>query len=256
MIPQPLSGRSEANIASVLVVAADPNIASLCGELVAYAGHRPTHDFTNGVAGESVRRERPDVAIIDAALDCGVVDACVDACDEVRARPVLISSTANEPELIDQAQTRGCIPFPLPGRPQSLRYILDRLIQTKRRARGPVFEWRSPRSVHPAFCAAIASMARARAIVAHAHQVVAITRFSRVEMHESLDRLRRSRDVLSAAVRDYATQLQEERIPETRMLEHVAATLSECAAIVGAEAAIEPLEGEWRAWALEAYRAV
>ena len=254
MTQQALPGRSEGTIASVLVVAADPNIASLCGELVAYAGHRPTHDFTNGVAGDSVRRERPDVAIIDAALDCRIVDACVDACDEIRARPVLTSSTASEPELVDLAQARGCIPFPLPGRPQALAHILDRLVRTQRRAPIALFQWQSPGSVYPAFCAAIASMARARALASRERQIVSISRPCRAEPHESLQGLCRSREALRAAVRDYALQLRGERVPEARMLEEVDRTLLACATIVGGESAIEPIEGEWRGWALEAYR--
>src|SRR6185503_13889507 len=242
------------NVATVLVVAADPNIASLCGELVAYAGHRPTHDFTNGVAGESVRRERPDVAMIDGALDCRIVEACVEACDEVRARPVLTSSTASEPELVDQAQTRGCIPFPLPGRPQSLGYILDRLVRSRSTVPVTVFAWHSPASVLPAFCAAIANMSRARALAAHHRKVISISRPDRGDAHDSLDAVRRSREVLRAAVRDFAAQLRDERVPETRMLDQVANVMRECASIVGGESAIRPIEGEWREWALDAYR--
>jgi hypothetical protein len=251
-----MSGQSGTtrNVATVLVVVADTNIASLCGELVAYAGHRPKHDFTNGVAGESVRRERPDIALIDAALQCPVIDACVDACDEVRARPVLTSSTSSETELIDQAQHRGCIPFPLPGRPQSLGHILDRLMQTKRKAPVAAFEWSSPRSIHPAFCAAIARMGRARLLAQHAREVISLHRLDKIELLESLDAVRHSRDALRAAVHDLAVSLREEHVPEARMLDIVETTMSECATIVGGESAIQPIGTEWREWALEAYR--
>jgi hypothetical protein len=249
---QPVARRS---VASVLVVAADPNIASLCGELVAFAGHRPKHDFTNGAAGESVRRERPDIAMIDAALECHIVDACVDACDEVLARPVLTSSTASEVELLEQAQTRGCIPFPLPGRPQTLGFILDRVLRTSRRpsVQPPALPVRT--AMQPAFCAAIAHMSRARTLQSRARQVVTMNRFAHIELHEALESLRRSRDALRAAVRDFAASLRRDDVPELRMLDVVEKTMSDCAAIVGGESALEPIQGEWREWALEAYRA-
>lgn len=254
MSEQSVSRRS---VASVIVVAADPNIASLCGELVAFAGHRPRHDFTNGAAGESVRRERPDVALIDAALDCPIVDACVEACDEVGARPVLTSSSASEAELVDQAQARGCIPFPLPGRPRTLGVILDRLMSTRRGWGSDVAQFGLPQraQMHPAFCAAIAGMARARALAFRARQVVSLNRFTRIEMHQSLDAVRRSRDALRAAVRDLAVTLRQDNVPEGRMLDLVGRTLTDCAKIVGGESAIEPIGDEWRAWAVEAYQA-
>ena len=240
----------------MLVIAADPNIASLCGELVAFAGHRPRHDFTNGVAGESVRIQRPDIALIDAALDCVVVDACVAACDEVRARPVLTSSTSADGELLDQAQTRGCIPFPLPGRPQRLGFILDRIMWMQTRPAAPVIPpapWRVQKPLHPAFCAAIARMARARSLSLRAQQVVVMHRFARNELHQSLEAVRRSRDALRAAVHDYAKELRRENLPEDRMLQMMRETLTECAGIVGAETALEPLGDEWREWAIEGY---
>jgi hypothetical protein len=74
-------------------------------------------------------------------------------------------------------------------------------------------------------------------------------------MQDSLDAVRRSRDALRAAVSDLAAHLRHERVPEAQMLDIVGRTMSECAGIVGGEAALEPLGDEWRAWALEAYRA-
>lgn len=252
---QPQSGHLN-GVASVLVIAADPNIASLCGELVAFAGHRPKHDFTNGVAGESVRIQRPDVALIDAALDCTVVQACIDACDEVRARPVLTSSTAAETELVENAQSRGCIPFPLPGRPQRLGFILDRIVGMRTPASVvPPAPWREQKPLHPAFCAAIARMARARSLSLRAEQLAALERFTDNDMQRSLDAVRRSREALRAAIHDFARDLYGRDVPRERMLDMVEETLCECAAIVGAEAALEPLGDEWRTWALDAYRA-
>src|SRR5688572_19945503 len=76
---------------SVLVIAANDNIEALAGELVAFAGYRPSFDATNGAAGESIRRTRPDVALLDTALPPDVVRSCVDAADEGRSRGGLLA---------------------------------------------------------------------------------------------------------------------------------------------------------------------
>jgi CheY-like chemotaxis protein len=115
-------------LASVLVIAADPIIESLVGELVSFAGHRATFDVTGGAAGESIRRVRPDVAIIDTSLPPSVVDACLGATEEVRSQPVLVSSTDSTGELAAEALADHCLYFPLPGGPKLLRALLDRAI--------------------------------------------------------------------------------------------------------------------------------
>jgi DNA-binding NtrC family response regulator len=86
-------------MASVLVIAPDPNIESLVGELVMFAGHRPIYDVTVGAAGESIRRLRPDVALIDMSLPPAIVDACLEAAQEAHARAVLMSTTDTPAEL-------------------------------------------------------------------------------------------------------------------------------------------------------------
>jgi DNA-binding NtrC family response regulator len=115
-------------LASVLVIAADPTIESLIGELVSFAGHRAMFDVTGGAAGESIRRVRPDVAMIDTSLPPSVVDACLGASEEVHSQPVLVSSTDSTGELAAEALADNCLYFPLPGGPKPLRALLDRAI--------------------------------------------------------------------------------------------------------------------------------
>jgi DNA-binding NtrC family response regulator len=115
-------------LASVLVIAADPIIESLVGELVSFAGHRATFDVTGGAAGESIRRVRPDVAIIDTSLPPSIVDACLGATEEVRSQPVLVSSTDSTGELAAEALADHCLYFPLPGGPKLLSALLERAI--------------------------------------------------------------------------------------------------------------------------------
>lgn len=245
--------QQQSNVASVLIVAADPNIGSLLGELVAFAGHCPKHDFTDGAAGESVRRARPDMVVIDASLPTPVVESCVDACDEVFARPVLTSSTANEMELLDQAHTRGCIPFSLPARPAYLRTIIEGVLKT--RPKQPILPSVRRASMNPSFCAAISGMSRVRHMMARAQSTRRELRAARSEMHTLLEEMCRNRQMLRAAVRDLASQLKRRDIAEEEMIATVAESLHLCADIVGGNDAITSIEREWRAWATDAWSA-
>ena len=245
--------QQQSSVASVLIVAADPNIGSLLGELVAFAGHSPKHDFTDGAAGEFVRLARPDMVVIDASLPAPVVNSCVEACDEVFARPLLTSSTANEMELLDEAHSRGCIPFPLPARPAHLRTIIEGVLRT--RPRHPLLPQVRRASVHPSFCAAISGIARARHMMARAHSSRQEVRAARSDMHTLLEDIRRNREMLRAAVRDLAVQLRNNRITENEMISTIAESIHLCADIVGGNEAITSIEHEWRGWAIDSYRA-
>ena len=237
----------------MLIVAADPNVGSLLGELVAFAGHSPKHDFTDGAGGDFVRLARPDMVVIDASLPGPVVDSCVEACDEVFARPVLTSSTANEMELLDQAHSRGCIPFSLPARPAYLRTIIEGVLKT--RPRGPLLPQVHRRAAHPSFCAAISGIARARHMMSRANSARQEVRAARSDMHTLLEDVRRNREMLRAAVRDVAVQMRQQDVAADEMIATIAESMHLCADIVGGHDAITSVEQEWRGWAIDAYRA-
>jgi chemotaxis response regulator CheB len=119
------------NVSSVLVIAADPIIETLIGELVELAGRHAIYDATAGAAGESIRRIRPDVVVIDTSLPTPVIRACLGAADEVQTRPILVSSTASESELAQQATAERRLYFPLPGGPKSFARILETALLEK-----------------------------------------------------------------------------------------------------------------------------
>ena len=248
------------SVPSVLVIASDPNIESLVGELVAFAGYRPVYDVTVGAAGESVRRVRPDVTLLDTALNKSVVRACLDAADEVGSRPVLMSSTASDSELVEEARVEGCLHFPLPGGPKPLERVLELALSREPRRHPPI---KVPRvrdspvsgSVHPALCAALASVARARALSLRAQEARFASEVFRGEVRETLEATRRSQAALRAAVTDYARQLKSARIAEEDALTFVHDAIAECANIVGADAAAQTVLAESEAWAREVYRA-
>ena len=245
--------QQQSSVASVLIVAADPNVGSLLGELVAFAGHSPKHDFTDGAAGEFVRLSRPDMVVIDSSLPAPVVDSCVEACDEVFARPILTSSTASELELLDEARTRGCIPFSLPARPALLRTIIEGVLKT--RPRQPLLPTVRRAHFQPSFCAAIAGMARARHMMNRAQSTRSEVRAARSDMHTLLEDVRRNREMLRAAVRDFAAQTRNSEVSEEETITTIAESMHLCADIVGGNDAITSVEREWQRWALDAYRA-
>jgi len=249
-------------VASVLVIAADPNIESLLGQLVAFAGHRPVFDVTQGAAGESIRRTRPEITILDTSLPSPVVDACLHAALEVGSQPVLTSSTASIGELADQARAQHQLYFALPGGPVPLTRILERAIAERRShlvkigdVEVPTVPWREERgSVNPALCAALSSVARARALTVQSEMASTADRGVHGAAQAMVETLR-SRAALRAAVADYTTQLKSQAVPVDEALAIVHDTICDCASIVGAESAMKTVLQESEGWTREAYAA-
>lgn len=250
---QPTEPRHD--IASVLVIAADPNIESLVGELVAFAGHRPLYDVTAGAAGESVRRARPDVTMVDTALDKEVVRACLSAADEVGSRPVLMSSTASSAELLEEARAKGCLFFPLPGGPKPLERLLQQAIGEKAPRVPDVGLARSygtHGSVHPALCAALARVSRARAIQLRSAYAQRGGKDRSAESDETSE-TQRSVAALRAAVTDYSRQLFVAHVTEESALRSVRDAVSDCAAIVGADLGTSAIQRECEMWTRQVF---
>jgi hypothetical protein len=246
-----------AHLPSVLVIAADPGIEALAGELVAFAGYRPIFDVTSGAAGESLRRLRPDVVLVDTALPMQVTRACTGAAAETGASVVLMSSTASADELAGNASAEHCLHFVLPGGPRQLGAVIERALDqrrvghaTRRRSAAPI-----PGSVHPALCAALANVARARVLGARATMVRVDAQVLRAVRADIVEETRRTRDALRAAVADYARQLRRAEVSEDEALIQVQDTIAECASFVGARSEVEDLLSDAEAWIRSAYRA-
>ena len=123
--------RQRTHVASVLVIAVDPNIEALMGQLLTHAGHRPSYDATLGAAGEAIRRIRPDVVLLDTDLPRSVVRACRDAAAENDAKVILTSSSSSQSELADEARRANCPYFALPGGPVGLRDLIRRALAVR-----------------------------------------------------------------------------------------------------------------------------
>jgi len=239
--------------ATVLIIASDVNIESLLGELVAFAGHRPVHDVTLGAAGESVRRTCPDILLLDTSLPPAVVTACLQAAREVGALPIIVSSTSSPEELANQAEALACQCFALPGGARPLQEVVERALASRRRVQPFPPPAAVAQSIHPSFRAALASIARARALATRALLAQAEHRTRRDELRRSLDEVRRSHAALRAAVRDFALQLKAGEVPLERIVTIVQGTLADCATMVGAQSAMPALLDESAEWARSAY---
>lgn len=242
------------NVPFVLVIAADPNIESLVGELVAFAGYRPVFDVTVGAAGESVRRVRPDITLIDTSLNKSVVKACLNAADEVGSRPVLMSSTASDSELFEEARSQGCLHFPLPGGPKPLERVLERALAREVPVPPPlestVVERASIGSVHPALCAALASVSSAHAAAMRSRP----GRVGPMATDESAVAHPRSQAALRAAVADYARQLRAADVPEEEAVTSVLDSIVDCGDIVGDNSVMSAILAESENWTRQVYR--
>jgi CheY-like chemotaxis protein len=245
--------------AAVLVIAADPNIEALAAELVAFAGYRPLFDVTSGAGGESVRRTRPDVALLDTALPRDVVRACITAASESGSRVVLMSSTDSAAELESDAHAEHCFHFVLPGGPRQLSGVLEVALD-RRSEPAPVrvpLPSRAVRdgAVHPALCAAIANVAQARILGARANTARSDAQHTRGVRSEVMQETQRSRAALRAAVADYTTQLRAAHMAQDDALARVQDSIAECAAMMGARAEIDSLLVDAEHWVASVYKA-
>lgn len=127
--------RHRTHVARVLVIAVDPNIEALIGQLLAHAGHHPAYDASLGAAGETIRRTRPDVVLLDTELPRTVVASCRAAAVEAGTSVILTSSSASEAELAAEAHRDSCAYFALPGGPLTLRTVVDDALVNRRAPR-------------------------------------------------------------------------------------------------------------------------
>jgi len=242
------------------VIAANDSIEALAGELVAFAGYRPSFDATNGAAGESIRRTRPDVALLDTALPSDVVRSCVDAADESGSRVVLMSSDGSAHELEVDAHGERCLYFVLPGGPRQLAGVLEcalerRPLRGRRAPDAPMRHATGPGSIRSALCAALANVGRARILVGRAalvRQGAAVMRDTRRELFEETQR---SRGALRAAVADYTSQLRRANLSEDDAVTHIQESIAECAAAMDPGMATDALLSEAATWVIARYRA-
>lgn len=226
------------------------------GDLVAFAGACPLFDPTAGAAGESIRRSRPELTLVDRSLPADVVRSCVDAAGEVGTRVIFTSTTAGDAELAAQAAAVPCFYFSLPKGPSDLRRVIERALRSRRNA--PITVTRADlgamSSIHPSLCAAIAGVGRARTLARRAAAARQDSTLVIALREQVLTDTKRSRAALKAAVADMARQLRQSEVPEQDAVRDVGSAITDCALMMGAEAAIEPLLKDTEAWVRREYQ--
>jgi hypothetical protein len=248
-------------VLSVLVIVADPTIEALAGELIGFAGYRPIFDARVGAAGESLRMWRPAAVMLDISLPKPIVYACIAAAVEVGALTVLVSSTDGSEDIAALAKATNSSHFELPGGPKALRRLLDGLLQAPPHPRVVIQiperlqAERETRSVHPAICAALASVARAEATIARSMAAQIANRMLRDLRDDLVSETTSGRNALRAAVTDYARILKRANVTEVTALDRLRSTLIDCSTIVAARGVAEQLLDDSQDWARAVYRA-
>jgi hypothetical protein len=112
-------------------------------------------------------------------------------------------------------------------------------------------------SIHPALCAALSSIARARALAIHESAVYRENGGGELRdgTIEATQATRMSRSALRAAVTDYVKQLRAAKVALDEVLTIVHDAIADCATAVGAEAAIPGLLLESEEWTRQAFTA-
>jgi hypothetical protein len=183
----------------------------------------------------------------------------VGAASETGASVVLMSSTASADELADAAAAEHCLHFVLPGGPRQLGAVLGRALERRRASHAlrsrRLTDAPLPGSVHPALCAALANVARARVLGVRAAMVRQDAQVLRSVRDEIVQETHRSRNALRAAVADYARQLRVALVTEDDALLQVQDTIAECASFVGARSEVDGLLSDAEGWVRATYRA-
>jgi hypothetical protein len=110
-------------------------------------------------------------------------------------------------------------------------------------------------SVHPALCAAIANVARARILSARAHTAVVDAQVLRTARRDVIEETQRSRAALRAAIADFAKQLRAGAVAEEEAVLQVQDAVADCASIMGARSDVAALLEDSEVWVRAAYRA-
>jgi DNA-binding response OmpR family regulator len=203
-------------MATVLIIATDQMIGGLLGQLTDLAGHAAQFRSEREDPGESVRDSHPDVVMLDAAYGRATMDVIAAAAADVGAPVVYFASTLPPSELRRFALERGAKYFALPAGPRLLGRVLSSALSPDETADGS----RSS-SAQYAVTAAVAVVARARALADKAAMLKTTSQVLRAEYEATLAECRRSAAELREAVIAYTRELRGAGFPPDRTLEKV-----------------------------------
>ncbi len=255
---------------SFLVVAADPVIGSLVGELVSFAGHRPRYLRDDESAASVIRKRPPFGVLLDASKADQEVNAVVRAAREQHVQVVYFASSMSSAELRAYAEQRRAPWFALPNGPKLVGVVLaDAIALADSSSRYAPFEnvvapdfAQSKRvmqtdlgSMPPAMTAALVATQRAQFLVSQAELVRHESSALRRETSELLAEANASRSALRDAVRGYAVALRARGVSARDAQTVVKTLLFESAVTVSDEHTADDVALESLDWVSEVYAA-
>lgn len=235
---------------SVLVVAEDPQIEALLGDLVIFAGYHPVFPRDDERPADSMHRRPVAAVLIDTALPPAVVAACEAAAREHATAVVFVGSTMTAGELRGFADLRGAVCFALPNGPRLLAAALREALS--RAGRPAAAEVASPA---PQILAALAAVAHARELGTRARVAVEENRELREEVSARLTETRATGDRLRATVLEYTDALRGDGLSHDQALALVTTLIREGAEAMGVPELLGTVEREAASWVDEAYGA-
>jgi DNA-binding response OmpR family regulator len=203
-------------MATVLIIATDQIIGGLLGQLTDLAGHAAQFRSEREDPGESVRDSHPDVVMLDAAYGRATTDVIAAAAADVGVPVVYFASTLPANELRRFALERGAKYFALPAGPRLLGRVLSSALSPDDTGNGS-----HSSSAQYAVTAAVAVVARARALADKAAVLKTTSQLLRAEHEATLAECRRSAAELREAVIAYTRELRGAGVPPDRTLEKV-----------------------------------
>jgi hypothetical protein len=235
---------------SFLVVATDPVIESLVGELVGFAGHQPKYLSHDETVSGVIRLRPPSGVLLDASDREHEVDAATRVAREHDVVVVYFASAMSNGELRSFAERRRVPWFALPNGPKLLAHVLSEAMASERvseprtepdRAvsRSWSDDWASPErrmdDSSRAYNAALVTTRRAQLLVTHAKLVREENLLLRGENKQLLAEASMSHRAMRDAVRQYATSLRASGMSATEAERTVRRLLFESAVTVSDE---------------------
>jgi DNA-binding response OmpR family regulator len=236
-------------MATVLIIATDPVIGDLLGQLTDLAGHVALFRRRGEEPGPAIREARPSVVLVDAASTSAVLSSITAASSEAGAQVVYFASTMAARDLRRFALDRKCNYFELPAGPKLLRQVLTAALREPSGVADA-----APQGQYAVTAAAVA-VARARVLVDRSRDIRSESRTLRAEHEATLAESRRSYATLREAVIFYTRELRGAGIPPDRTLDMVRAAVTSDVATARANGEITRALDDAVEWCLQAYYA-
>jgi hypothetical protein len=247
---------------SFLVVAADPVIESLVGELVSFAGYRPWYLSDDETVAGAIRNRPPFGLLLDASHHEPGLTSAARAAQACGVIVVYFASAMSSAELRAFADARGAHWFALPNGPNLVGRVLAHAVECASLANDlsaatPLGE-RPPPGAGPArrvMTAALLVQQQAQLLVASAQLLREENAVLRDERSALLSEARACRSSLREAVERYASALRVSGVPAQEASSLVRTLLIENVSPGSGRQTAERIEHDALEWVAQVYAA-